>query len=50
MAAAVLRRRGIAVSEGFAAEFAARWGPSPEAVLEAASAAEDEADFVARLD
>ena len=50
MAAAILRRRGIAVSEGFAAELAARRGSSPEAVLEAASAAEDEADFLARLD
>ena len=47
MAAAILRRRGIAVSEGFAAELAARRGSSPEAVLEAASAAEDEADFLA---
>ena len=49
MAAAILRRRGIAVSEGFAAEFTARRGSSPEAVLEAASAAADEADFLARL-
>ena len=49
MAAAILRRRGIAVSEGFAAELTARRGSSPEAVLEAASAAEDEADFLARL-
>ena len=49
MAAAILRRRGIAVSEGFAAELTARRGSSPEAVLEAASAAADEADFLARL-
>ena len=49
MAAAILRRRGIAVSEGFAAELAARRGLSPDAVLEAAFAAEDEADFLARL-
>ena len=48
MAAAILRRRGIAVSEGFAAELTARRGPSPDAVLAAASAAEDEADFLAR--
>ncbi len=48
MAAAILRRRGIAVSEGFAKRSPARRG-SPEAVLEAASAAEDEADFLARL-
>ena len=49
MAAAILRRRGIAVSEGFAAELAARRGLSPDAVLEAAFAAENEADFLARL-
>ena len=50
MAAAILRRRGIAVSEGFAAELAARRGLSPDAVLEAASAAENEAGFLRRLD
>ena len=50
MAAAILRGRGIAVSEGFAGKLAARRGATPEAVLEAASAAEDEADFLARLD
>ena len=49
MAAAILRRRGIAVSQGFAADLAARRGLSPDALLEAASAAEDEADFLARL-
>ena len=49
MAAAILCRRGIEVSEGFAAELAARRGLSPDAVLEAASAAADEADFLARL-
>ena len=50
MAAAILRGRGIAVSEGFAGKLAARRGATPEAVLEAASAAEDEADFLVRLD
>ena len=49
MAAAILRRRGIAVSEGFAAELAARPGATPEVVLEAASAAADEAEFLTRL-
>ena len=50
MAAAILRRRGIVVSQGFAADLAARRGSSPDALLEAASAAEDEADFLRRLD
>ena len=49
MVAAILRSRGIAVSEGFAAELAARRGSSPDAVLESASAAENEADFLLRL-
>ena len=50
MAAAILRSRGIAVSEGFAAKLAARRVTTPEAVFEAAAAAEDEADFLAHLD
>ena len=50
LAAGILRRRGIAVSEGFAAKFAARRRSSPDAVLDAASVATDEADFLARLD
>ena len=50
MASAILDRRGITVSDGFAAKLAARRHASLDAVLEAASAAEEEADFFARLD
>ena len=49
MAHAMLDRRGVTVSDGFAAKLAARRQPSLDAVLKAASSAEDEADFFARL-
>ena len=50
MARAILDRRGVTVSDAFATRLAARRHASLDAVLEAASAAEDEADFFARLD
>ena len=49
MARAVLGRRNVAVSDGFAAKLAARRQTSLDAILEAASSAEDETDFFARL-
>lgn len=50
MARAMLDQRGVTVSDGFAAKLSARQRPSLDAVLEAASSAEDEADFFACLD